>query len=70
MKVSPMNDDFHRDIAEKYEPETDIICAICGHGIYRSDRVAWDRNNEICHEECIEEEEKWNEQSQIQLAEN
>lgn len=56
MNVSKMNDAFHRDTAEKYEPETDIFCAICGYGIYRGDRVAWDKHDEICHAECEEKE--------------
>lgn len=56
MRVSPMKDAFHRDVAEKHEPETDITCTVCGYGIYRGDLVAWDKHNEICHAECVEEE--------------
>lgn len=55
MKISKVNDDFHHDIAEKYEADTDITCAVCGYGIYRGDRVAWDKHNEICHAECVKE---------------
>lgn len=58
MRVSPMKDAFHRDIAEKYEPDTDITRVICGYGIYHGDRVAWNKHNEICHAECVEKEEQ------------
>lgn len=54
--VSPMKDVFHRDVAEKYEPDTDITCAICGYGIYRGERVSRDKHDEICHAECVEED--------------
>lgn len=55
MKASPIRNEFARMTDERYEPETDILCAICGYGIYRGDQVAWDKHNEICHAECVEE---------------
>lgn len=36
--------------------DTDIVCAICGYGIYSNESVAWDDQSQICHAECVEEE--------------
>lgn len=58
MKVSPIRNEFVCMTDERYEPETDIFCAICGYGIYHGERVAWNKNNEICHAECVEKEEQ------------
>lgn len=55
MKTITKNDSFARMTEERYEPDTDIFCAICGCGIYRGDRVAWDKRDEICHAGCMEE---------------
>lgn len=63
MKVSPIRNDFVRMTGERYEPETDITCAICGYGIYRGNLVALDKNDEICHAQCVEKEGKWNKQN-------
>ena len=56
MKNYPLNTTFHRDIAEKYAAETDIFCSVCGDGIYPDESVSWDEHNQICHAECVEEE--------------
>lgn len=55
MKVTPRRDSFICMTNERYEADTDIFCAVCGRGIYRSDRVEWDKRNEICHEKCVED---------------
>lgn len=55
MIVRPRNDSFARDFNAKYEQDTDIICAVCGHGIFRGDNITWDQNRQICHAECVEE---------------
>ena len=56
MRTVPLNTAFHRDIAAKYAPDTDIYCAIFGDGIYPDEAVSWDEHNQICHAECVEEE--------------
>lgn len=58
MKTTPSRNAFARMTAERYEPDTDLVCAVCGYGIFHGDPVAWDENNEICHAECVEKEEQ------------
>lgn len=54
MNYIPREDDFLRDAAEKYLPDTDMSCAICGGPIYWPDEeIDWDENKEICHAECL-----------------
>lgn len=48
MKVSKRHDAFARMTDERYERDIDIA----------SEAVEWDRNNEICHAECVEEEDR------------
>ena len=50
------NNAFHRDVNQKYAPETDIFCSVCGDGIYPDEAVSWYDQNQICHTECLEEE--------------
>lgn len=58
MKVSKMNDAFHGDVAEKYEACEHEDCPICGKPVrWPWKPVTRDKNNEICHAECVEEEE-------------
>lgn len=54
MNVSPIHNDFVRMTNKRYELDTNINCAICGYGIYRGEQVAWNKNDEVCHAECIE----------------
>lgn len=56
MKTTASRNAFSRCVSDRYEPDTDIICAICGCGIYRGDPVSWDDHNQICHAKCVEEE--------------
>lgn len=57
MKVYPINDSFHRDIAEKYEADEYKDCPICGKPVrWPWETVAWDKNNQIFHAKCVEEE--------------
>lgn len=64
MKVSKMNDAYHRDAAEKYEADENEDCAICGNPVrWPLEPVAWDKNNHICHAECVEKEKQWNKQN-------
>lgn len=57
MKVFPRNSAFDRFVKERYKQDADVYCAICGDGIYPDESVAWDDHNQICHAECVEEEE-------------
>lgn len=57
MKTSKRKDPFHVhgtiSVPDEY-PD----CAICGKPVlWPQEEVAWDENNEICHAECVEEEE-------------
>lgn len=54
-------DAFLRCVDERYAPDTELFCAICGDGIYPDDEIEWDTNNQICHAECVEKEETWSE---------
>lgn len=58
MKVSPMKDAFHCDIAKKYMPYDSKDCPICGDPVrWHWDPVAWDKHGCICHAKCVEEDE-------------
>lgn len=54
------NDAFACCVNERYAPDTDIYCAICGYGIYADEDVAWDDDGQICHEYCAERENEMN----------
>lgn len=57
MRVSPTNDAFHRDVAEKYESDEHGDCPICGKPVrWPREPVAWGKHNKICHAECVEKE--------------
>lgn len=53
MIVRTRSNGFIRDYNKKYEPETDIECAICGHGIVYWTDMALNEENQICHIRCL-----------------
>ena len=54
MRIHLRNAPFSRCVRERYEPDTDITCFICGHGIFRDEEIAW-MGQYPCHAECMEE---------------
>ncbi len=59
MKVGKKKDPFciYYGLEDLPEP-LDDLCAVCGGDIWLGEAVAWDKNNQICHAECVEKKEK------------